>query len=68
MTDCPADPNLSDDEHAGAPIALPPLFLQWLRDNGVDPAVYAAAPTLRRYIRCRIVYLCLPPACAATAN
>ena len=31
---------------------LPPVFLEWLRDNGVDPAVYDVAASLPRTIRC----------------
>lgn len=39
----------------GKMAVLPPAFLQWLKENDVDPAVYATAHELKRYIRCAAV-------------
>jgi len=34
-----------------APLPLPPAFLEFLSENGLDPAVYSTAATIPRYIR-----------------
>jgi hypothetical protein len=40
------------------PTTLPPAFLAFLKQNGLDASIYAAAATLPRYVRCNS--LCFP--------
>ncbi|RLM61128.1 uncharacterized protein C2845_PM14G01940 [Panicum miliaceum] len=39
------------EEQQDAPLPLPPAFLEFLSENGLDPAVYSTAATIPRYIR-----------------
>jgi len=43
-------PEPGEDKQA-APLPLPPAFLEFLSENGLDPAVYSTAATIPRYIR-----------------
>jgi len=39
------------EEQPEAPLPMPPAFLEFLSENGLDPAVYSTAATIPRYIR-----------------
>jgi hypothetical protein len=67
-------PERGEEQQGVVPLPLPAAFLEFLSENGLDPAVYSMAATIPRYIRWLLcstlsrIMLCFPVVVATSGR